>query len=63
MDDVVVVEKLHGGEQLARELDDQALLHGDAEHGGEGVLAPLEREVEEVLLLEGVVDVDDVGMA
>ena len=32
VDDVVVVEKLHRREELARKLDDEPLLHRDAEH-------------------------------
>ena len=60
VDDVVVVEELHRREQLARELDDEPLLHRDAEHRLERVVAALEREVEEVALLERVEDVDDV---
>ena len=60
VDHVVVVQELHGGEELARELDDQPLLHRLPEHRRQRVVAPLEREIEEVLLLERVEDVDDV---
>ena len=63
VDDVVVVEELHRGEELPRELEDEPLLHRRAEHCRERVIAALEREVEEVPLLEGVVDVDDVRVA
>ncbi len=60
VDDVVVVEELHGGEELARELDDEPLLHRRADHVGERVLALLECHEEQVILLERVVHVDDV---
>ena len=60
VDDVVVVEELHGGEQLPRELETRPSCIGMPSIAVERVIAPLEREVEEVVLLEGVVDVDDV---
>ena len=63
MDDVVVVEKLHGGEELTRELEHEPFLHRRSEHRAERVVAALEREVEQVPLLEGVVDVDDVRVS
>jgi hypothetical protein len=63
VDDLVVVEVLHGGEHLTDDLDGEATVQGSlGEQVLEGVRAPLEREVEEALCFEGIVHVDNARM-
>ncbi len=63
VDEIAVVQVLDGGEDLPRELDRELGKERPLQPVAQRAGADLERHVEEVIALEGVVHVDDVGVA